>query len=390
MKPIQKVAPEALVGVLLGANAAESATAGLNLLRKAGESGLSLPAYLSASCDPKASADARLHGLDPMTAVFAHLQLPTTAKTEVAVAQLAASTDSFTTNPGLRILMPTVIENLLREQGPIAPVENVADIVSQTRDVAGDEVITKSTWSGTDIDTFESFMIAEGSQIPKRSITATQSTVRFYKHGSALELSYEAARRLSPNMLVPYAAKMERERLRTRAAAAAYTLLNGDSGHGAITSVNLSTFGATAGSGLAKNATAFIKFLIDRAKRGVAIDTILGNYDTVVELMTMFPVANGPVLATGANGVLPNSPFAVTLPGGLNFSFRMAVSSQVPEGSLIAFDKSSTLEELRETGSAIREQEQSITNQMITYVNTLNSGFKFAVDESRILLNWLL
>lgn len=390
-RTVVKQSPEKLMaGLLSGGDNSKSAA--IAVLRDARACGLSLNAYLSVASDPSLSENTQIQKMNPMQAVYASANLVNNTATPEAQALLAASSDSFATNPGLSILMPAIVENIIRQRGVQTPIENVNDFIVQTRQVAGSEVITKGAWGGTDTDSFEQRIVAEGSQIAKRTINATQTNVKFWKLGSAIEFTYEASRRLTPDMLVPFLARMEDQRQRDRAAGAVYTLINGDAGgHAAIQEVQISdaAYGGTLGK-LSENAAAFLRFLISRAKAGRAINTIAANYDTVSEMMLMFPVhqTGTSVLATGINGAAPNQPFNVQLPGGLRFSFKVAVSSEVPEGALIAFDSSSTLEELQETGSAISEQEKAIGNQVVTYVNTLNSGFKFAIDESRIMLRW--
>lgn len=389
-KAVVKQSPEALMAGLLTGGAASTAAA-VVVLKEARACGLSLQAYLSVAADPSLSADTAIQKMNPMQAIYAAARLPSNTATPEAQITLAASSDSFATNPGLSILVPAIVENIIRQKGVEPPMENVNDFIAQSRQVAGVEVITKGVWSGNDSDTFEQRIVSEGAQIAKRSINATQTNVKFWKLGSALEFTYEAARRMTPDMLVPFLNRMEDQRQRDRAAGAVYILMNGDAGHDAITQVRLddAAYGGTMGS-LSSNAAAFLRFLISRAKVGRTANTIAANYDTVAELMLMFPVNQGSngVLATGVNASVPNQPFNISLPGGLRFSFKVAISTEVPEGAFIAFDKNSTLEELIETGSQISEQEKAISNQMITYVNTLDSGFKFAVDESRILVRW--
>jgi len=124
---------------------------------------------------------------------------------------------------------------------------------------------------------------------------------------------------------------------------------------------------------------------MSRAKAGNPVDTLVGNFDTFVELFFMFmPTVNGG--KSDAQAVAEMGGYNITLPllnGTVNFAF----SSTMPDNRLLAYSKGETLEELVEAGSSIAENEQSVTNQALTYVRTEVTGYKLSWGDTRTLLN---
>lgn len=366
----------------------ESKEAGQSLLRQAGDYGLGLRDYLTLAIDTRAGEGAKPYAeLNGYEAALAHLNLPFRNDLEQGIVLQAAS-ETFQTFPGTRAMFPEVIDDMLRFKNRQDQIESVLPLLAQSRTIAGTEMI--STLVEDDSSERDSFTVPELARIPVRTIRTSQTSVGMFKHGSAYRTSYEFNRRASLDILTPYASRVARELEISKLRAAVAVLINGDGVNGAASTAALSAYGAdfTGGKTLQSNYKALAKFLMERAKNGNPVDTLVGNFDTYVELLFMFaPTIGGgnsndnlDVAALTAQGTP-----AIQLPimgGSVNF----AVASAMPANKLLAFSKAETLEELVEAGSSISENERSILNQSITYVRTEVTGYKLAFGDTRTLL----
>jgi hypothetical protein len=190
------------------------------------------------------------------------------------------------------------------------------------------------------------------------------------------------------DILTPFAARVQRQLEISKTAAAVSVLINGDGVNEAAPVKKLSAYGADFNNGktLKDNYRALATFLMKRASEGNPVDTLCGNFDTYVELMFMFmPVLNN---KDGSDvekiQAIGGPTLQLPIMGG---AVKFALSSAVPANSLIAFSKAETLEELIEAGAAISENEQSVTNQALTYVRTETTGYKLAFGDTRTLLS---
>lgn len=377
---------EALLPGLIADSQHDSKEAAIKLTAQAKEYGLGMRDFLTLAIDPRAGEHKALHleaGLTGYEAALNYLNLPHHSDLDQGVLLQAAS-DTFQTHPGTRALFPEVIDDMVRWTNRQDQLETTADLVGQSRTINGIEMV--STVVLDDKDARSTFTVPELSNIPVRTIRTSETSVKLYKHGSAYRTSYEFNRRASLDILTPFASRVLRELEISKVAAATAVLLNGDGVNPAAPVENLSAYDAdfTNGKTLKDNYRALAKFIMSRAKAGNPVDTLVGNFDTFVELFFMFM----PTLKNGRDDVE-----AVVSAGGpslqlplMGGSVRFAISSAMPDNRLLAFSKSETLEELVEAGASISENEQSITNQALTYVRTEVTGYKLAWGDTRTLL----
>jgi hypothetical protein len=370
-------------------NGASSLRAGENLVRLAKNNQLALPDYLRLAVDPNAG-EFKGSGLDGFECALAYLNLPVKEDYSQGIL-LQAAAETFTTYPGTRALFPAVIDNVLQWKYRQDQIENVAALVSQSRTISGNEMIT-TVVDDAKADYTHTGVIAEGSEIPVRSLRTTEKGVKFYKFGGGMEFTYEFERRASLDLITPYASRMQREVEIGQTAMATSLLINGDGVNGAAPTVNAATLAAalptppTTVAGRI-NWEVMLKWLVGQAQAGVPIDTVVGNWDMYLEWLRMFatPTVNQgmsqiEILAKAGVQTAIDNP---RLP--LNLSF--ALSSTAPASKLIGFIKSETLEELIENGSDIEESTRAITNQRVKYVKTTNRGYRLIFGDTRSILN---
>jgi len=389
LQDIKKVSPEAFVtGLQQGGEGAAK-----QVLNEARAVGLNLEAYMELAVDPSKSAHANLQTMkDGVAAVYRHIGVPVSLQgSPNASLILAASTDTFSSNKGLAVLIQPLVETLIREKGVRPPVDDVSKYIAQSRQVSRGELITRGEWEGDGEDALRSFRISEGANIPKRTIKATETSTRFYKHGSALEASYETLRDIGVQGLLPFVARQKQEQIVSRAQTALEILQNGDGVFDPVTAQNFSVYnGGAVVTNLSENGLKpLLRLFHQRYKAGRVFDTIVCGYETAFQLALMFPMnkTGTDIVATGINGAAPVGMLNVRLPLGLQFSFELVASPTMAENQLLIFDRSATLEELIRSGSQISEDDVTVGNQMISYYQTINTGYKFIIDESRLLIN---
>ncbi len=386
----KRAAPEAVLGNLLVDNST-GVLAAESMLRECKDYGVTLKDYLTLAIDPTKSENANRYRvgegvyLDGYEAALMHLGLPAHNNFQQGIV-LQAAADQFAKYPGTRAMFPEVLDSMLRWTNRQDQIESVDPMLAQSRTINSVEMVT--TVVDDDSADRKSYTIAEGGRIPVRSIRTTEQAVKMFKHGSGYELTYEFARRASLDVLTPFAARVARELETSKVSAATSVLLNGDGTNGAATAVTITSLGGVVvgTTPLSGQYKTLAKWMVQRAKAGAPIDTILGNLDMYLELLFMFtPTVNGTSVmealsAKGAPSVNLNIPL-------LNSSAKFVLSSSMPANRLLGYTRAETLEELKEAGSTLEESERAIRNQTMTTVKTETTGYKLAMGDTRSLLN---
>ncbi len=371
----------------------DSIRAGVKLVQAAKQYGINVRDYLNlavdvrASNDEKAGKNFRLDNGNFMTgyqAAIVELNLPFKNAFEQGIT-LQAAADTFSARPGSRALFPEVIDDMLQWNTRQDMYESTAPMVAQTRTITGNELITTAIFD--DQGQLNTSPIAELANIPMQTIKSSDKSVKFFKHGSGIRTSYEFERRVSLDILTPYAARIARNKEISKVKMATSLLINGDGVHEAAEVVAASTYKDwDAAKGLKGNYVALADFLAQRARKGVPVDTIVGNYDMWLELFLMFlptqPNGKSTSEILQENGG-PRVALAMDFLSGVNFH----ISSSAPTGKLICYSKADTLEELIEAGSVLSESETAIKNQSITYVKTENSGYRLVYGDTRVIFD---
>jgi hypothetical protein len=382
---------ETVVGGLRNESGVVSQEAGKKLLASASRYGVSVRDYLTLAIDPRQGDNAaRFNGLNGYEAALSYLNLPVRNDFEQGVL-LQASSETFQTFPGTRAMFPEVIDDMLRWQNRQNMIEQVAPLVSNSRTINQVEMI--STVVLDDSAERGTFSVAEMARIPVRTIRTSQNTVTLFKHGSGIRTSYEFTRRASLDLLTPYANRIARELELSKVTQATNVIINGDGVHAAATAINWSTLGGTANRLSYKP---LLKHMVDRAKAGTPVDTIVGNYDMFIEFMFLFSpiqqvtaantaLANGTseaeaMIARGGPGINLSMPM---LGGAANF----VISSAVPANKFITMARGETLEELVEAGGSIAENEQAIINQTVTYLRSEVTGYRLTYGDTRSIID---
>ena len=379
---------ETLLAGLLDKNMQHSLAAGQNLIQDAKGAGLNITDYLLLAVDPEAGRYAKL-GLNGYEAALAFLNLPIKDDFANGVT-LQAAAETFQTFPGTRAFFPPVIDSILQWKYRQDNIEQVSSIVGNSRTINGNEMITTVVDDKAE-DYQQTGVIAEGANIPVRSLRTTEQGVKMYKFGGGIRFTYEFERRAGLDIVTPYASRMQREVEIGQTAMATTMLVNGDGVQGAAPVVTATALAATITTPPTVVAgrldwEVFLKWLITRAQAGVPIDTIVGNYDVYFEFLRMF---SKPSIAQGMtqNEVLQKAGVQSAIENpNFNFNVKFALSTTAPAAKMIGFIRGETVEELVENGSDVEESARSIGNQTVTYTKTTNRGYRLVFGDTRSIL----
>lgn len=382
----RKPAAEVLAG-LTSDDRNTSVSAGQKLIQNAKQAGLNMRDYLRLAIKPDGVyAEA---GLDGYEVALSALNLPLGNDFSKGVV-LQAAADTFATFPGVRALFPEVIDDVVQYKYRQTNFESVDDMVAQTRTINGTEIITTVVEDSAE-DHQVTGMIGEGARIPHRTIKMSDKSVKIWKFGSGIEWTYEFSRRASLDLITPYASRMRSEVARAEVGMAYQMLANGDGIHAPAEIINQQAvatqygLGATTSGKLSWDVA--LAFLVDRAKAGKPVDTLVGNWDMYFQYLTMFvrpDIANGQTQMS----TLENAGVSIAAANPrLDLNLNFVLASSAPAGQLLAYSRNDTLEQLIENASDIEESQKFIENQKVKYFHTVNKGFRLVFGDTRAILD---
>ena len=339
--------------------------AGLKLAQDAASFGMSVKDYVTLAGHKQ--TEKGKDGLNAYEKLLLELNLPVRNDLANGV-YLQAASETFQTFPGTRALFPEVIDQVLRWAVRQDQFESTAPMISNSRTINGPEML--STVVDDDSAERDSFLVSEGANIPIRTIRTSEKTVKIWKHGSGIRTTYEFSRRASLDILTPYAARIMRELELSKVRAATAVLINGDGAYGAadvVTQSSLSPYSPSAAVAGQIYWPSFLAWLVARAQAGTPVDTVLMNWDSLLQWMLMFGTQTENSGGTIAQALQGAGVSITQMPSALAAVLKVTpvLSSSMTAGRLLGYSRGDTLEELVEAGSNIQETERAIKNQTV-------------------------
>lgn len=361
---------------------------GLKLAKEAENFGLGVRDYLLIA--GATQTDHSGEGLNVYEKLLVELNLPIRNDFERGV-YLQAASDTFATYSGTRALFPEVIDDVVRWANRQDQLEQVAPMLANSRTINGVEML--STVVNDDSADRDTYMIAEGANIPVRTIRTSEQRVKIYKHGYAIRSTYEFNRRASVDMLVPYANRIARDLEISKVKVATTILINGDGAYGAAPVVNQSSYNTITGVNATNGKISWqhiLAWLVARAQAGTPIDTVVMNWDGYFQWLMMFTTQQANAGVTTAEALQKAGVTISQSPALINLALKIqpVLSSSCPANKLIGYSKGDTLEELIEANSNIQETERAIRNQTVTVVKTENTGYRLVFGDTRSIFNY--
>lgn len=303
---------------------------------------------------------------------------------------LQAAAETFQTRAGTKLLFKEVVDDIIRWKVRLDQVESAAKLVSGSRTVDGPEMTVQITLDDGDADNRGTRIVPEAGRIPVRSLSAGESAVKFYKHGSALRTTYEFNRNTRIDVLTPFLGRIARELEISKASQAMTIMINGDGNNNAAPVVTQSSIGGVTGA--PANTTGqiqwhrFFRWLMDMAAAGTPIDTVAMNYDAYYQWTMLF--SNTSDQTVSASEQLGRAGIDVGRNPIFDQPITPVLSSFAPAGKLVGFRKGETMEELVQANSSIEEEERAILNQTITLTKTENTGYRLIFDDTRSIYDF--
>lgn len=214
--------------------------------------------------------------------------------------------------------------------------------------------------------------VSEAAEIPRVRLTGSDHTIRLYKYGRVMEISYEQLRRQQIDLMALHVAQLAAQTEADKVAAALDILVNGDGNtNTAATSYNLTALDAAATVGTV-SLKAWMAFRM-KFKAPYMMTTALTPDDVALGLQLLNTgSANIPLVNINANdhfgGFTPINPT-------LRDNVGLGWTTDAPADKVVAFDKRMALLYLTEIGSDISEIERWAARQVQAIAMSEVNGF---------------
>lgn len=228
--------------------------------------------------------------------------------------------------------------------------------------------------------------VTEASDLPKATLKLGTSTIKLYKYGRAVGISYEAFRRMSIELFQRNISIIGNEAANNKVTEIIATIINGDGNSNAAPVIKQSDIGATAGDKLARDT--WIKFLLGFYGIG-GCDTVLANVDGLIQILeVLYPEGS---VASQIDQVLRNGlNVSVTMPQNLVTNFTLLYSPDIAKSNgheaIIGINRDTCIQEVFELNSTIQEADINVINQTKVLTVSETSGFHKIFKESAKVL----
>ena len=239
------------------------------------------------------------------------------------------------------------------------------------------KAITLNLLSDTNKDATKMKRVAEGADLPLAEIATGSAGINLWKRGRAVQMTYEAIRRLPFDVFAKIINAISRDISGQEISEATYVLLNGDGNSNPATSIGFST-----GTANVVTADEYVKALVKfYTSTNLNPTTVICSEDMYNSLAKL---RFDPTLSEGAY-----KGFGIDTPQ-INISNIKLLLADVPKISnknvAVIFNKDYALNKYVETGSQIQEYDANIRNQTQLKTISETAGFaKFDANAVRYL-----
>ena len=283
-----------------------------------------------------------------------------------------------------RILFPEFVARTVREA--ISEDTMLPYLVGVTTYIEGD---TYRTFHVDDQPTkAKKVRVTEAADLPVSKIRGREQVVKLYKFGRAIDMSYEALRRMKIDMITRHIKRIAIQTAKEKVNEILTVIKNGDGNNNAAATFDLEDFLASPASGatISFNAEVLLRFLMEFDP--FPCNTLIATKDAFIKLvLAQIPNLNTAellrLLATGvSSGITFNAP---QMPTGV---VRLFWHDGVLTGNQIAAINSEyAIEQVTEIGSDIREADRFIKNQTQILTISENTGYAKMFNEATKVLD---
>ena len=278
----------------------------------------------------------------------------------------------FTTNENRNLFKEFVIRELRQISGKDSIIN---DLVGSTRIIQGDsakqvilELTDKTVDGKKNKANLKKRRIAEGANIPVKTLKLGEVAIKIYKYGIGVSATYEVMRRTSIDMFRKFMELVNIQAAYDEVDAVVDMIINGDENSEATQVFKASELGTEYENNVLDEKT-LITYLISQDYHG--FDSLVVGKKILVDLITTLMEKN---LTNAANPQL-----SFTFPNVLK-NLKVVYYENLPKTKdgkeqIIGLAKEYAIEKVIEANSMIRETERIIENQTQVAYLTENAGF---------------
>lgn len=264
----------------------------------------------------------------------------------------------------------------------IEPAIPLSEVVAVTTPIEGDAY--RAMYIETSVAETRMRRVSEAAELPKAKLTTSENTVRLYKYGRAIDVSYEVLRRMRFDKLAIHVALMAIQTEADKLATVIDILVSGDGNNDtAAINYNLTALDATTTAG-AMTLDAWLAFKL-KFQNPYTLTTVITREAGALKLLR---------LNTGSANVPLTSP----TPVGFG-SFRMVnknladgvglgVTDDAPATKLVGIDNRLAIERVTEIGANISEVQRWVTRQVQTLTMSETEGYAVLDDDAAKTLDY--
>lgn len=232
----------------------------------------------------------------------------------------------------------------------IAPAVPISEVTATNTGITGDAY---RSFYLTDVAAQSRLVrVSEGAELPRAKLVGAEHTIRLYKYGRILEVTYETVRRMPLDMVQLHVSRIAIQSQVDKLATIIDVILNGDGNSGtAATSYNLTALdsAAVAGTLTLKGWLAF-KF---KFPNPYSLTTALAQEAMALQLALLNTgSANIPLVniqaASGFGGITPINP-------ELADNVALGITADAPASKIVGLDRRFGIERVFEVGADIQE-----------------------------------
>lgn len=291
----------------------------------------------------------------------------------------------FTSQDGVpgSLLNPYSDQQQPRVNKMIAPAIPLAELIALTTTVDSDAY--RALYMTDDATQQRSVRVAESANIPVAKVTQGENVIRLYKYGRALEVSYEALRRMRIDRVAYLIARMAVQAEIDKVAAVIDIIVNGDgnSNTAAINS-NLTTLDGAAVAGTL-TLKGFLAWKLKFANPYSLTHVLATEASSLQLLLLNTGSANLPTVTIPSQAVNNITNFDVINPT-LRTGSRLGITADAPTLKAVGIDARYAIERVTEANATIQEVERIMRNQTQLVTMTETEGYaKMDQNASRTL-----
>lgn len=230
----------------------------------------------------------------------------------------------------------------------------------------------------------EMVRVAEATDLPTAKLRLGKKALEIYKYGRAIEISYEALRRMSIDMFRLHINRIGLDAASNKVAEILTVIKDGDGNDNVAESIKMKSLDSAA-TKLTRDS--WIKFLLGFYPNGA--NTVIANADGLLQILeVLYPktevAGKMDELLSGGLDVKTNLP--QNLIGNTTLLYSPHIDKIGGKEAIYAIDRNNCISELVEIGSTINEADKFIKNQTELLTISENSGFmKMFADSAKIL-----